>query len=268
MKAGLLLLAAFLLAGCAADGVTRLDGEVEGWGELPDFRSPLLFPGEVTGIEMNLLGATLLRENEFCLHVDEGVLGDPLASGLPVEIMANARLLTADEISVRRDEGAGRVVYCAAPLLEIGTHTIDIDLNTVDGLQVYRYRFANNRVTGWRPLSMYPGEVTGMAFEPGDPAVMRQSDDVVCWLTNERVLPSDVSLARVLDVRLDGAMIEPEWIESQDRILETCFILNLEPGTYSMEAVLRVADVEPGEVLPVVMEEWYRWELHVDEHLR
>lgn len=259
-------LVGWLLAGCAtADGVTRIEGTLPGWGEVPDFSSPLLLPGEVTGINMNPFAMPVLSGNEFCLRVNEDVLGEPLMSGLPVEMNINMRLLEPEELMISRDETAGQTVYCAAPLLDIGRHTLDIDLNTGDGLQVYQFIFDSRRITGWRPLSMHPGEVTGMAFAPGEPSVMTQTDATVCWRTNERALPNDFNPAQVLDVRLEGESLVPEWIESQGGMLETCFILDLAPGTYTMSAVLAVVDVEPQEMLPITVEEWYRWTLHVDE---
>lgn len=266
----LLVMAAFwLLAGCAsADGLTRIEAPLTEWGDLPDFRSPLFFPGEVRGIMMNPFGAAVLNGNEICLHVDDAVTGDVLASGLPVEITVNMRVLARDEITITQDDRAMQVVYCFAPLLDIGRHTLDIDLNTRSGLQVYQYIFSSGRVTGWRPLSMYPGEITGMDFAPGDPYILQQTGEVICWRTNERVLPRDTNRARVLDVLLDGEVLMPEWIESQGGTLETCFILDLEPGMYAMTAVLASVDVVPWEVLPVTVEEWYRWTLQVDEERR
>lgn len=264
------VLVVLLLAGCAtADGETRLKGEIAVFGDLPEFRSPVQFPGEVTGIDISPFGAPVMTGNEICLHIDEGVLADPLPSGLPVEITANLRLLERDEIEIRRDDDTGQTVYCVAPLLEIGPNTIDIDVNTRDGLQVYQYNFNGTRITGWRPLTMYPGDFVGMAFVSGQEYMMQMTGETVCWLTNERVIAQDMSLASMLDVRLGDQTLEPEWInpQSQSGYIETCFILDLEPGEYPMSATLETLDIRAGEVRPVAVEEWYRWTLRVDESM-
>lgn len=256
-----------LLTAACGDGRTEtsLAGTIE-FGELPEFRSFSTFPGEVSGLGMNITGAPLLQNNAICLTVEEAILGEPLLNGLPVNLVMDRRVLSRADIDVQRNLDEGTLTYCIAPYLQPGSHTLDVDVNTTDGLEVYQVIFDSERISGWRPLSNYPGSFSGMTQIDGGGDVYVLEDDFLCIGTNRRVIPASADMVDLVRVTVDGETLPLESLitETQAGVVDSCFIMEFAPGEYRIEMVLTALDSIVTELTQVTAEEWYAGTLRVE----